>query len=92
MSKHKQETYDVTPDAVNYILTQMKNFYLTHPMPEKEGDPEDSVAIYFDVLFEQVIKGWKDLEYGRHPYNYNSKMAEHSDRSPATLRSFYNKK
>ena len=92
MSKNTQQTYDVTPDAINYILTQKNNFYLTHPMPENEGDPEDSVAIYFNVLSEEVIKGWKDLEYARHPYNYNRKMAEHSDRSPATLRSFYNKK
>lgn len=92
MSKHVQETYDVTPDAVNYILKQMKNFYLTHPMPEIKGDPEDSVALYFDVLFEQVVKGWKDLEVVRHPYTYNRQMTEHSDRSPATLRSFYNKK
>ncbi len=92
MSKYTQQTYDVTQDAVNYILTQMDNFYLAHPMPEKEGDPEDSVAIYFNVLFKGVIKGWKDLECARHPYDYNRKMAEHSDRSPRTLRSFYNKK
>ena len=92
MSRYKQQTYNVTPDAVNYILTQMKNFYLTHPMPEKEGEPEDSVAIYFNVLFEKVIKGWKELEYERHPYDYNHKMAEHSDRSPRTLSGIYNKK
>ena len=92
MSKYKQLTHDVTLDGANYILSQMKNFYRTHPMPEKEGDPEDSVAIYFDVLFERVVKGWKDLEVARHPYTYNRQMAEHSDRSPATLRSYYNKK
>ena len=92
MSKYKQLTYDVTSDGANYILTQMKNFYRTHPMPEKEGEPVDSVAIYFDVLFEKVIKGWKELEYERHPYNYNHQMAEHTDKSPRTLSSIYNKK
>lgn len=91
MSKHRKQTYDVTMDAVNFTLSQMKNYYLSHPMPQKDDEPEDSVAFYFDVFFERVIKGWKDLEYNRHPYDYNRKMADHSDVSARHLRRIYNK-
>jgi hypothetical protein len=92
MSKKCKITYDATMDAVKYTLIQMKNFYLEHPMPQKDDEEEDSVTFYFDIFIENVVKGWKDLEYVRHPFDFNRKMAEHSDISPATLRRIYNKK
>ena len=92
MSKHCQQTYDITTDAANDTLARMKAYYDAHPMPKDEGDESDSVAFYFDEYIERVITGWRDLEYLRHPYDFNRQMAEHSDRSPATLRRIYNKK
>lgn len=92
MSKNCKQTYDVTTDAVNYTLDQMKNFYLAHPMPKNKDEPEASISFYFDVFFEKLIKGWKELEYVRHPYDYNRKMANYSDVSARHLRRIYNKK
>jgi len=89
MSKNRKETYDITMDVVHDALSRVKNFYASHPMP-KEGDG-DSVAIYFKVFTEEFVKGWKDIEYQRHEYDYNQQMTEHSDKSAATLRRIYNK-
>ena len=87
MSKNHHETYNVTKDAANDTLSRMKAFYNTHPI---EDNPEDSVAIEFDTFIELVVKGWRDMEYIRHPYDYNRRMANHTDRCPATLRQIYN--
>ena len=92
MSKNCKQTYDVTIDAVNYTLNQMQNFYIAHPMPQKADEEEDSVAFYFNVFFEKLIKGWKEIEYVRHPFDYNRKMADCSDVSTRHLRRIYNKK
>lgn len=89
MSKNCNETYDVTEDAVNDTLSRMKAFYDTHPV---EKNPNDSVAFYEDRFFRLIVKGWKEMECTRHPYDYNHQMAAHSDKSPATLRRIYNKK
>ena len=86
MSKKFKETYDATMDVASFALAQFDQFYASHP------DPEDSVAFYFDEFMDYVIKGWKDREYMRHPYDYNAQMAKHSDKSPRTLRQIYNKK
>ena len=86
MGKIYKETYDATLDAALFTLARFDQFYASHP------DLEDSVAFYFEVFIELVVKGWKDKEYLRHPYNYNVQMADHSDKSPRTLRSIYNKK
>jgi len=87
-----RQNYDITPDAANDTLARIKAYYDSHPMPEDNEDEGDSVALYLDEYIELVVKGWKDLEILRHPYDYNKQMAEHSDRSPATLRRIYNKK
>lgn len=86
MSKKHKETYDATLDAVTFTLSRFEQFYASHP------DLEDSVAFYFEVFTELVVKGWKDIEYLRHPYNYNAQLADYSDKSPRTLRHIYNKK
>lgn len=87
-----RETYDITNDAANDTISRIKAYYDSHPMPDDDEENGDSVAFYLDEYIEQVIKGWKDIENSRHPYDYNKQMAEHSDRSPATLRRIYNKK
>lgn len=89
MSKHCNETYDATRDAAEFTLNMFDEFYATHPVEDNE---EDSVAFYFDEFVEFVVKGWKDREYKRHKYDYNHRIAQHSDKSPATLRRIYNKK
>ena len=89
MSKNRNETYDVTEDAANDTLSRMKEFYAKHPAAENQ---EDGVAINFGRYMELVVKGWKVIEYERHPYDYNRQMAKNSDRSPAALRNYYNKK
>ena len=87
MSKNCNETYDVTIDAAKDTILRMQAFYDAHPVTE---NPDDSVAIEFDFYMELVIKAWRDMEYQRHPYDYNSRMAEHCDKSPRTLRNIYN--
>lgn len=91
MSRIKQ-TYDVTIDAANDTLARIKAFYDAHPVPKDEKDEWDNVAFYLDEYTKLVFTGWKDIEITRHPYDYNKQLAEHSDRSPATLRRIYNKK
>jgi len=76
MSKNYTETYDVTSDVVNDTLSRMKTFYAAHPNLQNG----DSVAFYFKIFTEQVVKGWRDLEYARHVYDYNRQMSEHSDK------------
>lgn len=88
MSKTYKQTYDVTMDAVNDTLSRIKTFYAAHPDPQNG----DSVAFYFKVFTEQLVKGWRDIEYLRHAYDYNRQMSQHSDKSPSTLQRIYNKK
>ena len=92
MSKNRRENYDLTMDAVNDTLSRMDAFYSAHPMPENTSEEGDSVSMYFDVFIAEFVKGWKTREYTRHPFDYNHQMAVHSDRSPASLRNYYNKK
>ena len=86
MSKFHRETYDLTMDVAHIALSLMDTFYDAHPNPQNG----DSVAFYFELFTAEFVKGWKDREYKRHPYDYNRQMVNHSDKSSRTLRGIYN--
>ena len=89
MSKNKKETYDATDDVVEYALMKADEFYASHPLKKKPGE-EDKFQFYLHPFVERFYKGWKDRLCKRYPYNYNAKMAENTDLSPATLRRICN--
>ena len=89
MSKNRKECYDATDDVVEYALMKADEWYTSHPL-KNIPDEEDEFQFYMHRFAEKFYRGWKERMYRRYPYNYNAKMAENTDLSPATLRRICN--
>ena len=88
----RNKTYVFTDLVVEDLLGRYDEL-ISSCKSEEELEMELAKSLFEFKEFERkAIRGIKDRFYKVYPYDYNSKMAECLDISPATLRRIINKK
>ena len=80
------ETFDITDDVINYILSKFDEIGLD---PQKGYD---RIEIAFKRIHKESIEGLKDRIYNENPYDYLSIMDRCTDDSPRTIQRICYKK
>ena len=81
-----KKTYDFTDIAVRDLLEKVDEYQAI------EGNDIADILFEFRVFETRVIKGLQERFYKRYPYDFQRKMADCLDASPAKIRYICNKK